>query len=180
MHFKRPPCTAYISFLSLVSFDLSRVILCEASFVTFLKWASFTDVRLQMGLLYGCPVEDVITGLSIQCRGWKSVYFNPSRKAFLGVVPVTLPEVLVQHKRWSEGDLQILLSKYSPAWFAHGKISLGLRLGYCVYCLWAPNSLAVLYYSVIPSLYLLKGISLFPQVRFLASYGHVDALHIYC
>uniref|UniRef100_A0A2N9HJ23 Glycosyltransferase 2-like domain-containing protein n=1 Tax=Fagus sylvatica TaxID=28930 RepID=A0A2N9HJ23_FAGSY len=118
----------------------------------------------EMGLLYGCPVEDVITGLSIQCRGWKSVYFNPSRKAFLGVASVTLPDVLVQHKRWSEGDLQILFSRYSPAWYAHGKISLVHQMGYCAYCLWAPNCWATLYYTVIPSLYLLKGISLFPQI----------------
>ncbi|KAB1215087.1 Cellulose synthase-like protein E6 [Morella rubra] len=117
-----------------------------------------------MGLLYACPVEDVITGLAIQCRGWKSVYYNPSRRAFLGVVPATLSEVLVQHKRWSEGDFQILFSKYSPAWYAHGKISLGLQMGYCVYCLWAPNCLATLYYSVIPSIYLLKGIPLFPEI----------------
>ena len=123
-----------------------------------------------MGLLYGCPVEDVITRLSIQCRGWKSVYFNPSRKAFLGVASVTLPDVLVQHKRWSEGDLQILFSRYSPAWYAHGKISLVHQMGYCAYCLWAPNCWATLYYTVIPSLYLLNGISLFPQVWFLASY----------
>ncbi|XP_002522779.2 cellulose synthase-like protein E1 [Ricinus communis] len=118
----------------------------------------------EMGLKYGCPVEDVITGLSIQCKGWKSVYFSPERKAFLGVAPTTLSQTLVQHKRWSEGDLQILLSKYSPAWYANGKISLGLQLGYCCYCLWAPNSLATLYYTIFPSLCLLKGISLFPQV----------------
>nr|POF22863.1 cellulose synthase-like protein e1 [Quercus suber] len=117
----------------------------------------------EMGLLYGCPVEDVITGLSIQCRGWKSVYFNPLRKAFLGVAPNTLPDILVQHKRWSEGDLQIFFSRYSPAWYAYGKISLVLQMGYSAYCLWAPNSLATLYYSVIPSLYLLRGIPLFPQ-----------------
>ncbi|KAJ6301786.1 hypothetical protein OIU77_015995 [Salix suchowensis] len=118
----------------------------------------------EMGLKYGCPVEDVITGLSIQCKGWKSAYLNPERKAFLGLAPSTLPQVLVQHKRWSEGDFQILLSQYSPAWYAHGRISLGLQLGYCCYCLWAPNCLATLYYSIIPSLCLLKGISLFPQV----------------
>ncbi|CAL5410300.1 unnamed protein product [Camellia sinensis] len=41
----------------------------------------------EMGLKYGCPVEDVITGLAIQCRGWRSVYFNPERKGFLGVGP---------------------------------------------------------------------------------------------
>lgn len=117
-----------------------------------------------MGLKYGCPVEDVITGLSIQCRGWKSVYCNPTRKAFLGLAPTTLPHTLVQYKRLSEGSLQILLSKYSPAWYGHGKISLALQLGYCIVCCWASNCWATLFYSIVPSLYLLKGISLFPQV----------------
>lgn len=119
---------------------------------------------MQMGLKYGCPVEDVITGLSIQCQGWKSVYYNPERKAFLGVAATTLPQVLVQHKRWSEGDLQIFLSKYSPAWYANGRISLGLQLGYFCYCFWSVNSIPVLYYSIVPSLYLLKGVALFPKV----------------
>jgi len=117
-----------------------------------------------MGLKYGCPVEDVITGLSIQSNGWKSVYYNPPRKAFLGVAPTSLLQVLIQHKRWSEGDFQILFSKYSPAWYAFGKINLSLQMGYSTYCLWAPNCLATLYYSIIPSLYLLKGIPLFPKV----------------
>lgn len=116
-----------------------------------------------MGVKYGCPVEDVITGLSIQTRGWKSVYFNPERKAFLGVATTTLPQTLVQHKRWSAGDFLILLSSYSPAWYARGKISFCLQLGYCCYCLWAPNCFATLYYTIIPSLYMLKGISLFPE-----------------
>ncbi|KAF7815985.1 cellulose synthase-like protein E1 [Senna tora] len=118
----------------------------------------------QMGLLYGCAVEDVITGLCIQCRGWKSVYYNPERKAFLGFAPTTLPQTLIQHKRWSQGGFQVLLSKYSPAFYAYGKIGLGHQMGYCYYNLWALNCFATLYYSLIPSLYLLKGISLFPQV----------------
>ncbi|KAL5077341.1 hypothetical protein RYX36_016325 [Vicia faba] len=118
----------------------------------------------EMGLKYGCPVEDVITGLSIQSKGWKSVYYNPPRKAFLGVASTSLLEVLIQHKRWSEGDFQILFSKYSPAWYAFGKISFGLQMGYCSYCLWPANSLPILYYSIFPSLYLLKGIPLFPKV----------------
>ncbi|KAK7305268.1 hypothetical protein VNO77_43170 [Canavalia gladiata] len=118
----------------------------------------------EIGLKYGGPVEDVITGLYIQCQGWKSLYYNPPRKGFLALAPTTLPQTLVQHKRWSEGDLQIFLSKYSPAWYGFGRISLGLQMGYCAYCLWAPNCLATLYYSIIPSLYLLKGISLFPKM----------------
>ncbi|MCD7456036.1 hypothetical protein HAX54_030509 [Datura stramonium] len=47
--------------------------------------------KFHIGLKYGCPVEDVLCGVD-----------NSSVK------------ILVQHKRWSEGDLMILLSKYSP------------------------------------------------------------------
>jgi len=117
-----------------------------------------------MGLLYGCSLEDVMTGLSIKCRGWKSVFYNPQKRAFLGVAPNTLPQALVQHKRWSEGCFQILLSKHSPAWYAYGFISPGLQMAYCYYNLWVFLSWPTLYYCIIPSLYLLKGIPLFPQV----------------
>ncbi|KAG2394786.1 Cellulose synthase-like protein [Vigna angularis] len=118
----------------------------------------------EMGLQYGCSVEDVMTGLSIKCRGWKSVFYNPQRKAFLGVAPNTLPEALVQHKRWSEGGFQILLSKHSPAWYAYGLISPGLQMAYCYYHLWVFICWPTVYYCIIPSLYLLKGIPLFPQM----------------
>ncbi|KAL2332842.1 hypothetical protein Fmac_014055 [Flemingia macrophylla] len=118
----------------------------------------------ETGLLYGCAVEDVITGLCIKCRGWKAVYYNPERRAFLGVAPTTLPEALVQHKRWSEGGFQVLLSKYSPAYYACGFISPGLQMTYCYYNLWVFLSWPTLYYCIIPSLYLLKGIPLFPQI----------------
>ncbi|MCE2055169.1 hypothetical protein HAX54_042092 [Datura stramonium] len=118
----------------------------------------------EIGLKYGCPVEDVLTGLTIQCKGWKSVYYRPKRKGFLGVTATTLDQILVQHKRWSEGDLMILLSKYSPVRYGLGKLNPGLVLGYLTYCLWSPNCLATLYYSIVPSLYLLRGTSLFPQV----------------
>ncbi|KAK9089915.1 hypothetical protein Scep_028997 [Stephania cephalantha] len=118
----------------------------------------------EMGLLYGCPVEDVITGLSIQCRGWKSAFFRPERIGFLGVPPNTLADALVQHKRWSEGDFQILLSKYGPLTYGIGRINVALQMGYCVYTLWAPTSLATLYFLIVPPLCLLKGIPLFPKV----------------
>ncbi|KAH9604922.1 hypothetical protein KSS87_015353 [Heliosperma pusillum] len=117
----------------------------------------------EVGLKYGCPVEDVITGLAIQCRGWKSAYLNPERSSFLGKAGTTLEDTLVQHKRWSEGDLQIMLS-HCPFWYGRNKISIALQLGYSHYCFWAVNSLPTLCYSTIPSLYLLRGIPLFPQV----------------
>ena len=120
---------------------------------------------LQMGLVYGCPSEDVLTGLTIQCRGWKPVYYNPQREAFLGVAPIRLDLALIQYKRWSEGLFQIFFSKYCPFIYGHGKIKLGAQMGYCIYLLWAPFSFPVLYYLLVPPLCLLRGVPLFPQVQ---------------
>ncbi|KAL5575813.1 hypothetical protein UlMin_017512, partial [Ulmus minor] len=116
----------------------------------------------EMGLKYGCPVEDVATGLGIQCKGWRSVYFCPERKGFLGAVPTTLIQTLVQHKRWTEGDFQIFLSRLCPLLHGFKKIPIGLQISYCIFLLWPINCLA-LYYVLVPPLCLLRGISLFPE-----------------
>ncbi|KAK8504571.1 hypothetical protein V6N11_019250 [Hibiscus sabdariffa] len=118
----------------------------------------------EMGLVYGFPVEDIVTGLSVQCRGWKSMFLGPEREGFLGVAPITLLQTLVQHKRWTEGHLQVFLSEYCPLTYGYKKIPLKLRLAYSAYNLWAANSLATLYYVVVPCFCLLKGISLFPKI----------------
>ncbi|KAH7842190.1 hypothetical protein Vadar_002499 [Vaccinium darrowii] len=125
-----------------------------------------TEWGKKMGLRYSCPVEDVITGLSILFTGWKSIYYNPTRKAFLGIAPTSLDQMLLQYNRWSEGDFQNFLSRFSPAWYGLGRISPGLQMALCTYLLWAPNCLAMIFYSVVPSLYLLRGISLFPQYAY--------------
>ncbi|CAI9755084.1 unnamed protein product [Fraxinus pennsylvanica] len=118
----------------------------------------------EMGLKYGCPVEDIITGMSIQCRGWRSVSFNPERRGFMGVAPTSLLQSLVQHTRWYEGHIQIFMSKYCPLFYGHGNIPLQLQISYCCYNLWAANCLATLFYVIVPPLCLLKDITLFPQL----------------
>ncbi|GAB4845931.1 glycosyltransferase 2 [Ancistrocladus abbreviatus] len=118
----------------------------------------------ECGLKYGFIVEDSITGLGIKGRGWKSVFLNPKRPAFLGALPITLAHILVQQKRWGEGLLQIVFSKHCPLLYEHKTVKLGLRLGYSFYFLWALNCLPTLCYSTIPSLFLLRGIPLFPQI----------------
>ncbi|KAI8557453.1 hypothetical protein RHMOL_Rhmol04G0012200 [Rhododendron molle] len=74
--------------------------------------ASADELEARMGLRHGCPVEDVITGLSILFAGWKSVYYNPTRKAFLGVAPTSLDQMLLQHKRWSEAKYGYSLAEF--------------------------------------------------------------------
>ncbi|XP_031478906.1 cellulose synthase-like protein E6 [Nymphaea colorata] len=123
----------------------------------------------EVGLKYGCPVEDVITGLAIQCRGWRSVYFNPKRAAFIGVAPATLNDTLIQRERWAEGNFQIFLSRYCTFVYGKGKISLGLQMCYSIYGLWAPSSLPALCYAIAPSLCLLNNVSLFPKISTLWS-----------
>ncbi|KFK35562.1 hypothetical protein AALP_AA4G007000 [Arabis alpina] len=132
----------------------------------------------EMGLIYGYPVEDVITGLAIQCRGWKSAYLNPKKHAFVGVGPTNLHQMLVQQRRWSDGDFQIFISEYSPVWYGQGNISLGLILGYSRFFLWAPSAVPVVIYSVLTSLCLLKGIPLFPKVfsSWFIPFGYVTAV----
>lgn len=142
-----------------------RIVTELCSFCTdYSYWLQVAE--LQKGVRYGCPLEDVTTGLQIQCRGWRSVYYNPKRKGFLGMTPTSLGQILVLYKRWTEGFLQISLSRYSPFLLGHGKIKLGLQMGYSVCGFWAVNSFPTLYYVTIPSLCFLNGISLFPEVSF--------------
>ena len=141
-------------------FDLQVLSLSLVHFI----YMNLIYVDLQMGLKYGCPLEDVISGLAIQCRGWRSIYFNPERKGFLGVAPITLLDSLIQQKRWSEGGVQIFASRNCPLANGHKKIPLKLQLSYCPYSLVGANCLATLYYVTVPSMCLLRGISLFPKV----------------
>ncbi|KAK1424136.1 hypothetical protein QVD17_19453 [Tagetes erecta] len=118
----------------------------------------------EIGLMYGFPTEDIVTGLAIQSRGWKSAYLNPKNKGFIGIAPTTLLDVLVQHKRWSEGHLSILISKCCPFLYGYKTIPFTLQMSYTLYLLWAPNCLPTLAYVIIPQLCLLKDIPLFPRV----------------
>ncbi|XP_071709211.1 cellulose synthase-like protein E1 [Rutidosis leptorrhynchoides] len=123
-----------------------------------------TKEKACVGIMYGFPVEDMVTGLAIQCRGWKSVYLNTEQKGFVGVAPTTLLDVLVQHTRWSEGQFSTLLSKFCPFLYGIKRIPFRLQMSYTLYFLWAPNCLPVLAYVTIPQLCLLKEIPLFPKI----------------
>ncbi|KAG5053464.1 hypothetical protein JHK87_005662 [Glycine soja] len=144
----------------------------------------------EKGLVYGIPVEDIATGLVISCRGWKSIYYNPERKAFMGIAPTTLDVACLQHMRWSEGMFQVFFSRYCPFIYGHGKIHFGVQMGYCTYLLWAPMSLPTLCYVIVSPICLLHGIPLFPQLSsiwvlpfayaFLATYGFSLCEYLIC
>ncbi|KAK1305383.1 Cellulose synthase-like protein E6 [Acorus calamus] len=117
----------------------------------------------EMGLMYGCAVEDVFTGLVLHTRGWRSVYCGPEREAYLGMAPTNVNDTLVQHKRWSTGLLQIFLSDYCPWTRGLGKLKMGQIMCYSFYTLWALWCMPMLCYALLPSLALAHGIPLFPK-----------------
>ncbi|KAL7143067.1 hypothetical protein ABFS83_08G166100 [Erythranthe nasuta] len=161
---------------SVEELELASKILANCSYEKDTLWGK------EMGLVYGYPVEDIVTGLTIQCRGWKPVYYNPTKHAFLGIAPTTLDVALVQFKRWSEGLFQIFFSEHCPFIHGCGKIKLGAQMGYCIYLLWAPFSLPILAYVFVPALCLLHDVPLFPKVSSLwfVPFAYVFAARTVC
>jgi cellulose synthase/poly-beta-1,6-N-acetylglucosamine synthase-like glycosyltransferase len=117
----------------------------------------------EVGMIYGCAVEDVLTGFVIQSRGWKSIYCSPSKKAFLGGAPVNLNDTLIQNKRWTAGFLEFFLSKFCPYVYGIQRTRITQRMCYGWLCLMAPSSLYILCYGLVPALFILNGVSLFPK-----------------
>ncbi|XWS48780.1 hypothetical protein CRYUN_Cryun13aG0105700 [Craigia yunnanensis] len=135
----------------------------------------------KMGFRYGSLVEDFYTGYRLQCDGWRSIFCNPERAAFLGNVPINLVDVLNQNKRWAVGLLEMGLSEYSPIIFGTQSIGLLMGLGYSHYAFWPLLSIPVTVYVFLPQLALLNVVSVFPEISepwfllylflFLGAYG---------
>ncbi|XP_057836478.2 cellulose synthase-like protein E6 [Cryptomeria japonica] len=118
----------------------------------------------KVGMLYDCAVEDTLTGFSIHCRGWKSVFCSPKRDAFVGCAPVNLNDTLVQNKRWATGFLEIFVSRFCPVTYGIRHTKLAQNMCYSYYFLWAPSSLPLICYGLVPALCMITSLSLFPQI----------------
>ncbi|MBA0856672.1 hypothetical protein Goshw_001395 [Gossypium schwendimanii] len=139
------------------------------------KWGSKTGFR------YGSLVEDFYTSYRLHCEGWKSLFCNPERAAFLGNVPITLFDGVNQCKRWCIGLFEVAFSKYSPLTFGSQYMGLLMSLGYSHYAFCSFWCIPVTFYSFLPQLTLLNQVSIFPKISepwfflyvflFLGSYG---------
>ncbi|XP_040988131.1 cellulose synthase-like protein G3 isoform X2 [Juglans microcarpa x Juglans regia] len=133
-----------------------KVARCNYEYKT--KWG------YEVGYRYGSLVEDFFTGLQLQCEGWRSIFCNPKRAAFLGDAPISLVDVLNQVQRWSIGSLQVAFSSFSP--LTCGIRSLGPHMGlaYTHYCFWSTWFIPLTLYAFLPQLCLLHGLSVFPKL----------------
>ncbi|WCJ26553.1 cellulose synthase like G3 [Euphorbia peplus] len=135
-----------------------------------------------IGFRYGSLLEDVFTGYRVQCEGWRSIFCNPERAAFMGNAPISLVDMLNQLKRWGIGGFDIGFSRYTPIIYGTKYLGLLMALSYYWYFFWAISSIPITIYAILPQLALLNNVSLFPKVSespwfllylflFLGSYG---------
>ncbi len=70
--------------------------------------------------------EDILTSIKLHAAGWRTVYHNEVLAT--GIAPDDLDAFITQRRRWAQGAMQILRSRYNPLW-ARG-LSIPQRLSY--------------------------------------------------
>jgi len=126
----------------------------------------FVVIPFQLGWRYGSTTEDVLTGLTIHKRGWKSVYCTPDPSAFLGCAPSGGPAAMIQQKRWATGMLEILLSKNCPIFATlFGKLQFRQCLAYLWLFSWGIRSVPELCYAALPAYCIITNSFFLPQVK---------------
>lgn len=123
------------------------------------------QVLSQVGWQYGSATEDILTGLLIHARGWRSVPCTPDRRAFLGCAPRAGPISMTQQKRWATGLLEILISDRNPI-IATLTARLQFRqcLAYLWIFIWGLRSIPELCYAVLPAYCIISNSSFQPKV----------------
>lgn len=128
----------------------------------------------EVGWQYGSATEDILTGLKIHARGWRSVLCTPDPRAFLGCVPRVGPISMTQQKRWATGLLEILISERNPI-IATLTARLEFRqcLAYFCILIWALRSIPEICYAVLPAYCIITNSSFLPKAHEPAMYIHV-------
>ena len=118
-----------------------------------------------MGWQYGSIVEDVLTGMLIHKKGWKSAYLTPTPPAFLGCAPSGGPIPLNHHKRAITGLLETLISKNSPIVTAlSDKLQFRQRMFYLWMYLTSVQAIPEICYALLPAFCLIANFHFLPKV----------------
>ncbi|KAL7000067.1 hypothetical protein U1Q18_001217 [Sarracenia purpurea var. burkii] len=124
-----------------------------------------TQWGTEVGWIYGSATEDILTGLTIHGRGWRSVYCTPTPHAFLGCAPSGGPATLTQQKRWAIGLLEILFTPKSPFILTFkGKLRFRQCLAYIWVLVWALRSVPELCYTILPAYCIITGSHFLPKI----------------
>ena len=122
--------------------------------------------------------EDFFTGFILQCKGWTSVYCNPSRAQFLGSGSANLNDLMIQGMRWSSGLIEVGFSKFCPLIYGPPRMSFLESMCYGELSFFPFYFLPLWCFATIPQLCLLNGIPLYPKVRTHTHFLHDLLLHL--
>ena len=101
--------------------------------------------------------EDAETAMALHARGYESVYVD--RPMISGLVPDTVSDFITQRSRWAQGMLQLLLLKRPQS---NPGLTWHQRLGYLNAMLFWLFPFARLTFLIMPVLYLLFGLQIYP------------------
>ncbi|KAK9145568.1 hypothetical protein Sjap_005471 [Stephania japonica] len=142
----------------------SEAVLSMAHLVASSDYEDGTNWGSKIGFRYGSLVEDYYTGYKLQCEGWKSVFCDPERPAFLGDIPISLHDVLSQNKRWTIGLLEVAFSKYCPLTYGIRSMGILMGLAYGHFAFGPFWSFPFIIYAFLIPLAFINGVSSFPKV----------------
>uniref|UniRef100_A0A2P2JHA2 Cellulose synthase-like protein n=1 Tax=Rhizophora mucronata TaxID=61149 RepID=A0A2P2JHA2_RHIMU len=133
-----------------------------------------------VGWQYGSTTEDLLTGLMIHRRGWRSAYCTPDPPAFLGCTPTGGPASMLQQKRWATGMLEILISEKNPIFATlTGKLRLRMCTAYLLVFVWGLCPIPELCYAVLPAYCIISNSYFVPKIGETGNYIYVALGVIY-
>ncbi|KAM4127285.1 hypothetical protein ACJW30_02G078300 [Castanea mollissima] len=133
-------------------------VLASCTYENDTKWGK------EVGFLYDSVAEDLFTGFILHCKGWTSVYCNPSRAQFLGSGSANLNDLMIQGIRWSSGLIEVGFSKFCPLIYGPPRMSFLESMCYGELSFFPFYFLPLWCFATIPQLCLLNGIPLYPKV----------------
>ncbi|XP_022140754.1 cellulose synthase-like protein H1 [Momordica charantia] len=120
----------------------------------------------KVGWQYGSLLEDALTGMEIQKKGWKSAYLTPNPPAFLGCAPSGGPIPLNHQKRAMTGLLEIFFSKKCPIFTAlFDKLRFRQCMVYVWMSIWGIRSIPEISYATLPAFCLIANSHFLPKVQ---------------
>ncbi|KAG6487611.1 hypothetical protein ZIOFF_056201 [Zingiber officinale] len=150
-----------ISRLEAGRFSASEDVLKKAHGLAKCDYEDASSWGSTIGFRYGSLVEDFHTGYRLQCEGWRSVFCNPERAAFVGDVPKNLNDAISQMRRWVVGLYEVGFSRHNPLSYGVRKASfpVGLIYAHCVFLgVWC---VPLMIYGLLPQLALINRVPLF-------------------
>ncbi|XP_056166073.1 cellulose synthase-like protein G2 [Syzygium oleosum] len=118
----------------------------------------------EVGFMYYSVVEDYFTGLTLHCKGWTSVYYNPSKPQFLGTATTNLNDLLIQGTRWGSGLSKVGVSRFCPLIYGSLRMSILQSMCYAELAFFPFYFLPICCFATIPQVCLVNGISIYPEV----------------